>query len=71
MFGSLNSANTNDTLQKINRELSPLLSKHRDDINLNDSLFQRVKSVYENRDKFTLTDEEKKILDDTYKKFCT
>jgi peptidyl-dipeptidase Dcp len=69
VFGSLNSANTNDTLQKINRELSPLLSKHRDDINLNDSLFQRVKSVYENRDKFSLTEEEKKLLDDNYKSF--
>jgi peptidyl-dipeptidase Dcp len=69
VFGALNSANTNDTLQKINRELSPLLSKHRDDISLNDSLFQRVKSVYENRDKFKLTEEEKKLLEDTYKDF--
>jgi len=69
VFGSLNSANTNDTLQKINRELSPLMSKHRDDISLNDSLFQRVKSVYENRDKFKLTVEEKKVLDETYKSF--
>ena len=34
VFGSLNSANTNDTLQKINKELSPLSSKHRDDISL-------------------------------------
>ncbi len=69
VFGSINSANTNDTLQKINKELAPLSAKHRDDINLNDSLFQRIKTVYENRDKFTLTDEEKKVLDDTYKNF--
>lgn len=69
VFGALNSANTNDSLQAINRELSPLQSKHRDDINLNDSLFQRVKTVYENKDKFKLTDEEKKVLDDTYKGF--
>jgi peptidyl-dipeptidase Dcp len=69
VFGSLNSANTNDTLQKINRELSPLLSKHRDDINLNDSLFQRIKSVYENRSQLKLTEEEKKVLVDTYKDF--
>lgn len=69
VFSPLNSANTNDTLQKINRELSPLESKHRDDISLNDSLFQRVKSVFDNRGKFTLTDEEKKVLDDTYKGF--
>jgi len=69
VFGALNSANTNDTLQKINKELSPLYSKHRDDISLNDSLFQRIKTVYENKDSFTLTEEEKKVLDDTYKSF--
>ncbi len=69
VFGALNSANTNDTLQAISRELSPIASKHNDDINLNDSLFQKVKSVYDNKDKFKLTDEEKKVLDDTYKGF--
>lgn len=69
VFGALNSANTSDSLQAISRELSPISSKHRDDINLNDTLFQRVKSVYENRDKFNLTEEEKKVLDDTYKGF--
>jgi peptidyl-dipeptidase Dcp len=69
VFGALNSANTNDTLQQLSKDLSPILSKHRDDINLNDSLFQRVRSVYENRDKFSLTEEEKKVLDDTYKDF--
>lgn len=69
VFGALNSANTNDSLQAINREVSPLLSKHRDDINLNDTLFLKVKSVYENRAKFKLTDEEKKLLEDTYKDF--
>jgi peptidyl-dipeptidase Dcp len=69
VFGSINSANTNDTLQKINKELSPLLSKQRDDISLNDTLFRRIKTVYENRDKFSLTEEEKKLLDDTYKNF--
>lgn len=69
VFGALNSANTNDTLQAISRELSPLSSKHRDDINLNDTLFRRVKSVYENRDKFNLTEEEQKILEDEYKNF--
>jgi peptidyl-dipeptidase Dcp len=69
VFGSLNSANTNDSLQTINRELSPIFSKHRDDINLNDTLFRRIKSVYDNKAKFILTDEESKILNDTYKDF--
>ncbi len=69
ILGALNSSNTNDSLQAIAREIAPLASKHRDDINLNDSLFQRVKSVYENSDKFKLTEEEKKVLEDTYKGF--
>ena len=69
VFSGLNSANTNDTLQEINKEVAPLLSKHNDDISLNDSLFQRVKLVFENKDKFNLTKEELKILDDTYKDF--
>jgi len=69
VFGALNSANTSDSLQAISRELSPLASKHSDDISMNDTLFQRIKSVYENREKFNLTDEEKKLLEDTYKDF--
>lgn len=69
VFGSLNSANTNDSLQAINLEIAPLSSKHRDDINLNDTLFQKVKSVYENRNNLKLTEEEQKVLEDTYKGF--
>jgi len=69
VFGALNSANTSDSLQVINRELSPISSKHRDDINLNDTLFSKIKSIYENKAKFKLTEEEKKVLDDTYKDF--
>ena len=68
-FGILSSANTNDSIQAINKELSPLQAKHRDDINLNDKLFQRVKKVYDNKEKFKLSDEEAKLLDDTYKSF--
>jgi peptidyl-dipeptidase Dcp len=69
VFNALNSANTNDTLQQINKELSPILSKHRDDISLNDTLFRRVKSVYDNRENFSLTEEQKKLLENTYKDF--
>jgi peptidyl-dipeptidase Dcp len=69
VFGSLNSSNTNDTLQSINRKIAPLRAKHRDDILMNDSLFRKVKTVYENRGRFKLTEEEKKVLDDTYKSF--
>ncbi len=65
-FGPLSSANTNDSIQALSREMSPLFSKHRDNISLNEKLFERVKSVYENREKFDLTPEESKLLEDSY-----
>jgi peptidyl-dipeptidase Dcp len=69
VFGTLSGANTNDSLQALSKQLSPLQSKHRDDISLNPKLFERVKKVFDNKDKFNLTNEEKKLLDDTYKGF--
>ncbi len=65
-FGPLSSANTNDSIQALSREMSPLFSKHRDAISLNEKLFEKVKSVYENREKFNLTPEESKLLEDSY-----
>ena len=64
VFYGLNSANTNDELQALSKELSPLLSKHSDDISLNPALFQRIKQVYENQDKEQLDKEQKKLLEE-------
>ena len=61
------SANTNDELQKIQMEISPKLSAHSDEISLNPELFNRIKSIYEHRADFKLTDEEKFILENQYK----
>lgn len=69
VFWGLNSANTNDALQTLSKELSPLLSQHGDDINLNAKLFARIKSVYQNQAKFNLNKEQKKLLEETYKGF--
>lgn len=69
VFGALNSANTNDSLQAISRELAPVITKHNDNISLNDTLFRRIREVYQNKEKMNLTVEEKKILEDTYKDF--
>ncbi|MBU2444954.1 MAG: M3 family metallopeptidase [Bacteroidetes bacterium] len=69
VFYNLNSANTNDELQKIAKEVSPLLSKHRDDINLNEKLFQRIKTIYEGRGKLNLTAEQMRLLEEHYKDF--
>jgi peptidyl-dipeptidase Dcp len=69
VFGVLSGAFTNDSLLALSKELSPLQSKHRDDISLNEKLFERVKKVYDNKDKFNLTEEEKRLLDNSYKGF--
>ena len=69
VFSGLRGANTNDELQKIAARVTPLLSKHRDDINLNVKLFQRVKTLYGARKDLALTAEQMKLLEDTYKDF--
>ena len=69
VFYGQNSVNTNDEMQALSRELSPLLSKHSDDISLNPALFARVKAVYDNQAKFNLDKEQKKLLEETYKDF--
>ena len=69
VFSGLNSANTNNEMQALSRELSPLLSKHRDDIMLNSELFARVKAVYEKRNSLSLNKEQAKLLDEIYKNF--
>lgn len=69
VFGNMASANTNQELQKIEQEVAPLLSKHNDDINLNEGLFRRVKTVYEGKDSLDLNPEQNMLLEKTYKRF--
>ena len=63
IFFNLNSAETNDTIQKIAQEVSPLLSEFSNDITLNEELFKRVKTVYELKDTLNLTTEQQTLLD--------
>lgn len=69
VFYGQNSANTSDEMQELSRELSPLLSKHSDDINLNPKLFARIKAVYDKREQLGLDAEQAKLLEETYKDF--
>lgn len=69
IFFNLNSAHTNDEMQKIAQEIAPILSRHNDDINLNPVLFERIKSVWEQRDSILLAGDQYKLLDDLYKEF--
>jgi peptidyl-dipeptidase Dcp len=69
VFGAMNSAMSNEELQKIAKEISPKITKHKDDINLNEDLFKRVKAVYEKKESLGLNTEQNKLLDKYYKTF--
>ncbi|WP_127023821.1 M3 family metallopeptidase [Flagellimonas beolgyonensis] len=69
VFFNLNSAETNEEIQKIAQEISPLLSEFSNDITLNQGLFQRIKTVYEQRDSLELNPEQYTLLEKKYKSF--
>ncbi len=67
VFGALTSANTNDTLQAIQRVLAPRLAAHRDAIALNDTLFQRIKSLYDRRESLGLDSLQRLVVERYYR----
>lgn len=69
VFYNLNSANTNEEIQSIAKELAPKLSAHNDNINLNEVLFKRVKSIWDDQKNLKLNKEQSKILENIYKNF--
>ena len=69
-FYNLTSAETNDSLAALELELSPKLSEYSSTILLNEKLFERIKTVYEQKDQLKLTAEQSKMLDDIYEGFA-
>lgn len=69
IFFNLNSAETNDEIQAIAREVSPMLSEYSNDIMLDEELFSRIKAVHDKKDSLILSPEEKTLLEKTYKSF--
>lgn len=69
VFFVLSESMTDEKMQAIATEVSPLLSKNSDDILLNERLFERIKRVYENREKENLTPEQKRLTEIYYKRF--
>lgn len=69
IFFNLNSAETNDEIQQIAQEVSPLLSEFGNDVRLNQDLFERIKTVYNQKDAFDLTEEQTYLLEKKYKGF--
>lgn len=69
IFFNLNSAETNDEIQKIAQEISPMLTEFSNDMLLNEALFERLKTVYNEKDSLNLSEEQQMLLDKKYKAF--
>jgi len=69
VFFAMTSANTDTVLQAIEEEMSPILTEHSDNIYLNEKLFARIKTVYDDPASKNLTMEQKKLLEKYYKDF--
>jgi len=69
VFGTFNGVNISDEIQLLAQEIYPKLSAHSDEIRLDPRYFEKVKSVYENKEKFNLNDEQLFLLENGYKGF--
>ena len=69
IFFNLNSAETNDEIQALAREISPLLTAHSNDVLLDEELFERIKQVNAQKEQLKLNEEQETLLDKTYKGF--
>lgn len=69
IFFNLLEAESDDEMQKIAEEVSPLLTEHSMYVSLNSRLFERVRKVYEKKESLRLDKEAAMLLEDTYKSF--
>ncbi len=70
VFFNLNSANTNDEMQALARQITPMITKHQNDVMLNKALFERVKTVYDKRNDLNLDHEQMRLVEKIYKQFA-
>ena len=69
IFYNLMEANTNDAMQEIAEQVSPMLTEYSMYVSLNNDLFKKVKAVYEKKDQLGLAQDQMKLLEDNYKGF--
>ncbi|MBO6117067.1 MAG: M3 family metallopeptidase [Bacteroidales bacterium] len=69
VYENMIGCNTNDSLQKLQEKISPMLSDHEAEIKLNEKLFNRIKTVWDNRSKMNLNEEQEHLLKKTYDSF--
>jgi len=69
IFFNLHGAESNEELQKIAKDFSPLLTEYGNDVLLDHDLFEKVKQVFQKKESLNLTSEQKTLLEKTYKSF--
>ena len=69
VFSAMTESMIDDTLQELSKKIVPMLSQHKDDINLNEKLFAKVNEIYQNKSSLNLTVEQNKVLEKYYKSF--
>ena len=69
IFFNLNSAETSDEIQQIAQEVSPILTEYSSKISQNEALFNKIKKVYDEKEKYDLNEEQEMLLNETYKGF--
>jgi peptidyl-dipeptidase Dcp len=69
VFNAVTAANTNDTLQKVQEDEAPKLAAHEDAIHLNGKLFQRIQTIYDQRDSLKLDPESQRLVEVVYRNF--
>lgn len=69
VFYNLTEAETTDELTALSMKLAPVMSEHNDNILLNEALFAKIKTVYQQKDSLQLTTEQRRLLEKTYKSF--
>ena len=69
VFGNVTNTDTNDTLNALQGEINPMLSRESDAVTFNPLLFARVKAVYDQRDRLGLDEQEARLLELTHRNF--
>ena len=69
VFFNMTECNTDSELQAVQEKVSPMLSSHEDELMLNEPLFNRIKTVWDNRSKENLDEEQQHLLKKTYDAF--
>ncbi len=69
VFFNLTEAHTNDQLQQIATTVTPLMSKHNDDVSMNAKLFARIKAIYDKRNDLNLDAQQIRVVEKYYRDF--